>query len=226
MRANCLPEFKSFLNRYPIQLSPAVSHDEPHRACAHKFSDEDLVQVTHALDGDWPLSSQSSIRGSFVTIRWSGLKLLASNPKAKPTTSRLKSQRRRLVPIHGEHEQSFSLHCLPTSFSDFHLPVGYPPHHPAATASNRSSVSGYLRTSRTKAAACGFGLARPCSHFSKVLSLIRSFRANTAREHPIRFRVSRINFESTSGSAGHFHLIAPQRQLPLAMLLHRVYAFH
>ncbi len=48
--------------------------------------------------------------------------------------------------------------------------------HPAATFSSRSSVSGYLRTSRTSAAACGFGLACPSSHFSSVLTLIRSFR--------------------------------------------------
>src|SRR5260370_39850328 len=72
--------------------------------------------------------------------------------------------------------------------------------HPAGTFSSRSSVSGYFRTSTTSAAACGFGLARPCSHFSSVLTLIRSFRAQTAREHRIRFRVSRMNLEFTAGS--------------------------
>src|SRR6266849_707934 len=71
--------------------------------------------------------------------------------------------------------------------------------HPAATFASRSSVSGYLRTSSTSAAACGFGLSRPCSHFSSVLTLIRSFRAKTAREHRIRFRVSRMNLEFTAG---------------------------
>jgi hypothetical protein len=71
--------------------------------------------------------------------------------------------------------------------------------YPAATRSRRSRVSGYLRTSRTSAAAWGLGLARPCSHFSSVLSLIRNFRAKTAREQCNLFRVSRINFESTFG---------------------------
>jgi len=37
------------------------------------------------------------------------------------------------------------------------------------------SVSGYFRTRRTRAAACGFGL-RALFHFSSVLSLIRSLR--------------------------------------------------
>jgi hypothetical protein len=46
-----------------------------------------------------------------------------------------------------------------------------------ATCSKRSSVSGYLRTMGTSAAACGFGLARPFSHFPRVRSLIRTLRA-------------------------------------------------
>jgi len=71
---------------------------------------------------------------------------------------------------------------------------------PTATRSHRSRVQGYLRTKRTSAAACGVDLARPCSHFSKVRSLIRSLRAKTAREQRNLFRVSRINFESTLGS--------------------------
>ena len=74
------------------------------------------------------------------------------------------------------------------------------PSYRAASSSNRASVSGYRRTRSTRAAACGFGLARPCSHFSSVLSLMRSLRAKTAREHRSFFRVSRISFESTFGS--------------------------
>src|ERR1019366_2855038 len=43
---------------------------------------------------------------------------------------------------------------------------------PFATCSRRSSVSGYWRTRSTSAAAWGLGLARPCSHFSRVLRLM------------------------------------------------------
>ena len=50
------------------------------------------------------------------------------------------------------------------------------------TESSLSRVSGYFRTSNTNAAAWGLGLERPCSHFSRVRSLARSFRANTALE--------------------------------------------
>ena len=46
----------------------------------------------------------------------------------------------------------------------------------------------------------GFSAARPCSHFSRVLSLIRSLRAKTAREQRSFLRVSRMSFESTLGS--------------------------
>src|SRR5579862_6644429 len=69
-----------------------------------------------------------------------------------------------------------------------------------ANCSKRSRVSGNLRTSRTKAAACGLGLARPCSHFSSVRRLIRNLRAKTAREQRSLFRVSRISLEFTVGS--------------------------
>ena len=41
-----------------------------------------------------------------------------------------------------------------------------------ATVSKRSIISGYLRTSSKRATAWGLGLDRPCSHFSRVLSLI------------------------------------------------------
>src|SRR5260370_14976174 len=104
-------------------------------------------------------------------------------------------------PIHAQHGWGFSLHYfLILTFLVSICPPHSRTHQPAATFSSRSSVSGYRRTSRTSAAACGFGLALPCSHFSSVLSLIRSFLANTAREHRIPFRVSRMNSESTAGS--------------------------
>ncbi len=103
----------------------------------------------------------------------------------------------------------YPLNCLPTAFTPTVLePVclfDVPRCRPfPATRSNRSSVSGYLRTKRTRAAAWGFGLARPCSHFSRVRSLIRSLRAKTAREHRSLLGVSRINLESTLGSGATF----------------------
>jgi hypothetical protein len=39
-------------------------------------------------------------------------------------------------------------------------------------------VSGYFRTSQIKAAACSFGLLRPCSHRSSVLGLTPILNAN------------------------------------------------
>lgn len=98
----------------------------------------------------------------------------------------------------------------------------------AASASRRASVLGYLRTKRTSAAAWGFGFARPCSHFSSVLSLIRNLRANTAREHPSFFRVSRRSLESTFGSGATFTLIliAAQRQLAFPVALHPRHSLH
>ncbi len=71
--------------------------------------------------------------------------------------------------------------------------------YPTATFSSRSSVSGYFRTSSTSAAAYGFGLARPCSHFSSVLTLIRSFRAETARERR-RWRIFAQGLQSDASS--------------------------
>jgi hypothetical protein len=44
------------------------------------------------------------------------------------------------------------------------------------------------------------GLARPCSHFSRVLKLMRNCRANTAREQPNFRRVPRTTLASTFGS--------------------------
>ena len=94
----------------------------------------------------------------------------------------------------------------------------------AATRSSRSSVSGYLRTSSTSAAACGLGLALPYSHFSRVLSLIRSLLAKTAREQRNLLRVSRITFESTS-ERRWINFVAAQSELAFAMDPHRTYTF-
>jgi len=80
---------------------------------------------------------------------------------------------------------NFLFTTLQLPFSDFQAFFVFPSHQPAATFSSRSSVSGYRPTSRTSAAARGFGLALACSHFYSVLSLIRNFRANSAREHRI-----------------------------------------
>ena len=52
----------------------------------------------------------------------------------------------------------------------------------SAKCSSRSNVSGYLAASNSSAAAWALGLARPCSHFSRVRSLVNSLRANTLRE--------------------------------------------
>jgi hypothetical protein len=60
----------------------------------------------------------------------------------------------------------------------------------------------------------GFGFARPCSHFSSVRSLIRSLRANTAREQRSFLRVSRRNFESTLGSGATSTLQVRKVSLP------------
>ena len=49
----------------------------------------------------------------------------------------------------------------------------------AASDSNLLSVSGYFRTSQIKAAACSFGLLRPCSHLSSVLGFTPILNANT-----------------------------------------------
>ena len=51
-----------------------------------------------------------------------------------------------------------------------------------ANCSRRSNVSGYLAASNRRAAAWALGLARPCSHFSRVRSLVKSLRAKTLRE--------------------------------------------
>jgi hypothetical protein len=58
------------------------------------------------------------------------------------------------------------------------------------------------------------GFARPRSHFSSVLSLIRSLRANTAREQRSFLRVSRRSFESTLGSGATSTLQVRKVSLP------------
>jgi hypothetical protein len=64
-------------------------------------------------------------------------------------------------------------------------------HADAANDSSLFSVSGYFRTSQIKAAACSFGLLRPCSHRSNVLGFTPSLNANTWRDMLSASRVSR-----------------------------------
>jgi hypothetical protein len=78
---------------------------------------------------------------------------------------------------------------------------------------NRSSVSVKCRTSSIRAAAWAFGLARPCSHFSRVRSFMNNRRAKSALEHSSFSRVSRMNCASTSGSA--FWMPAQARSISL-----------
>jgi hypothetical protein len=46
--ANTFPEIKLVIRSYPIQLHPAVGHDELHGACLHEFSNKVLVKVPDA----------------------------------------------------------------------------------------------------------------------------------------------------------------------------------
>src|SRR6266496_1146301 len=57
---------------------------------------------------------------------------------------------------------------------------------------------GYL--ANNNAIACAVRLARPCSHFSRVRSLVNTFRANTPREERNRSHTCWIAFGLTSGS--------------------------
>jgi hypothetical protein len=81
--ANSFPELKHVVHSYPIQLRPAVGDDELHRACLHEFSNEALVKVPNASTVHVPLSSQSSVSGNFVTIRWSGFNPSAFRPSSR-----------------------------------------------------------------------------------------------------------------------------------------------
>lgn len=59
-------------------------------------------------------------------------------------------------------------------FISYHsYPVLYPVLKIRHTAASRSIVSGNFSTRRMSKAACAFGLARPCSQFSKVRGLVR-----------------------------------------------------
>jgi len=63
-----------FLHRYPIQLRPTVGNDKLHLSCPQmspriRFSSRCRIRSP----GSAPVSSQSSVRGSFVTMRWSDL---------------------------------------------------------------------------------------------------------------------------------------------------------
>lgn len=70
----------------------------------------------------------------------------------------------------------------------------------AASDSSRFRVSGYLRTSQIKAAACSFGLLRPCSHRSSVLGFTPILNANTWRDMLSASRVSRTMSASIGGT--------------------------
>src|SRR5260370_18420036 len=69
-------------------------------------------------------------------------------------------------------------------------------------------------------------LGPACSHFSKVLSLIRSgARKHRSRTpHPFPSLADKLGIHCRKRR--HFLLVAPQRQLPLAMPLHRFYTLH
>jgi hypothetical protein len=50
---NSFPELKPLIRGNPIQLHPAVGHDELHRACSHEFSDEVAIKMPDASALQW-----------------------------------------------------------------------------------------------------------------------------------------------------------------------------
>ena len=70
-------------------------------------------------------------------------------------------------------------------------------------SASRYPVSGYCLTRLINNAGCPFGLARPCSQFSNVRTLIRRYAANKAREIFNSFR-TRISCLGVSCGAGRY----------------------
>lgn len=76
LRPNGFPEIKTFLSRNPIELQSTVSNNELHRARPYQFEKGIRSRFLMRSPAIVPLSSHSSSRGIFVTIRWSTLKTI------------------------------------------------------------------------------------------------------------------------------------------------------
>jgi hypothetical protein len=91
----------------------------------------------------------------------------------------------------------------------------------AASDSRRFNMSGYFRTSQINAAACSFGLLRPCSHRSSVLGFRPSLNANTCLDIFSASRVSRTMAGSMGGHRDRAHCPGLEGDAPFPVATHR-----
>jgi hypothetical protein len=81
LRLDRLSKLKQSFYWNPIELQSGVSNNELHNARLHQLTNGTLVKIPDAFTGYRTYVIPISVRGIFVTVRWSGLTVYPLHPR-------------------------------------------------------------------------------------------------------------------------------------------------